>query len=431
MSKKVGLTDARIVGLLPPKIGQIEITDSIVAGLRLRVGASGVKTYILRKRIGSKVHNVTLGRHSLGFGLAAARRRARDLLTDIEQGKSIPKRSDPNRGYAQGIGTIGELFETYLTNEVIGKKRTAREIERVFRKYILPEMGDRIADTVTRGDVTRFIEKMAFGRGKETLRMARSVHQHLSSFYSWAMPKLDRLPAHPCRDAWRPKASKPRDRVLSDYELGQLWDASLGEGYPFGTVVRLLILTAQRRGEVINAEWDEFDFDANLWTIPGSRAKNGVANIVPLSAQAARIIEEIRDIFASSSNEFGLSGNRVFPAIGNPAHSTGGMPKGWRRIMASVLRETDRNILHFTPHDIRRTAATGLQRLGVPLVVSEAVLNHQSGAAKAGVAGVYHRHKYTLEKQEALRLWGNEVQRIVDAHAVVKNRGSSWMIAQG
>ena len=65
MSKKVGLTDARIVGLLPPKIGQIEITDSIVAGLRLRVGASGVKTYILRKRIGSKVHNVTLGRHSL------------------------------------------------------------------------------------------------------------------------------------------------------------------------------------------------------------------------------------------------------------------------------------------------------------------------------------------------------------------------------
>ena len=67
--------------------------------------------------------------------------------------------------------------------------------------------------------------------------------------------------------------------------------------------------------------------------------------------------------------------------------------------MASVLRETDRNILHFTPHDIRRTAATGLQRLGVPLVVSEAVLNHQSGAAKAGVAGVYNRHKYKLEKQ--------------------------------
>ncbi|MFM2411317.1 MAG: hypothetical protein RL481_2145 [Pseudomonadota bacterium] len=140
MSKKVGLTDVRIVGLLPPKIGQIEITDSIVPGLRLRVGASGVKTYILRKRIGSKVHNVTLGRHSLGFGLAAARGRARDLLTDIEQGLSIPKRSDPNRGYAQGIGTIGELFETYLSNEVIGKKRSAREIERVFRKHILPDL---------------------------------------------------------------------------------------------------------------------------------------------------------------------------------------------------------------------------------------------------------------------------------------------------
>lgn len=73
--------------------------DSIVAGLRLRVAASGVKTYIVRKRIGSKVHNVTLGRHLLGFGLAAARRRARDLLTDIEQGQSISKRTGANRGY--------------------------------------------------------------------------------------------------------------------------------------------------------------------------------------------------------------------------------------------------------------------------------------------------------------------------------------------
>lgn len=430
MSKKVGLTDARIVGLAPPKIGQIEITDSIVSGLRLRVGASGIKTYILRKRIGNKVHNVTLGRHSQGFGLAAARRRARDLLTDIEQGLSIPKRSDAHRGYAQGIGTIAELFETYLKNEVIGKKRSAREIERVFRKHVLPELGDRIADTVTRGDVTRFIEKMAFGRGKETLRMARSVHQQLSSFYSWAMPKLDRLPAHPCRDAWRPKASKPRDRVLSDYELGKLWDAAVQEGYPFGTVVRLLILTAQRRGEVINAEWDEFDLDANMWTIPGSRAKNGIANIVPLSAQAADIIHEIRSMLNTNSDESDHSGKRVFPANGNPENSTGGMPKGWRRIMAAVLSEADRNIAHFTPHDIRRTAATGLQRLGVPLVVSEAVLNHQSGAAKGGVAGVYHRHQYTAEKQAALRLWGNDVQRIVDAHENLKGYQSSWMIGQ-
>ena len=94
-------------------------------------------------------------------------------------------------------------------------------------------------------------------------------------------------------------------------------------------------------------------------------------------------------------------------------NSVSGLSKAWKRIRASVDEKLGYEAAHFTMHDIRRTVATGLQRIGIPLVVSEAVLNHQSGSAMAGVAGVYHRHQYTNEKREALALWGREVQLLV------------------
>lgn len=427
MERKIGLTDAKIAGIKPPEAGQFEIPDQIVPGLRLRVGPSGCKTYILRKRIGPKSHNVTLGRHSQSFGLAAARRKARDFITDIEQGRSIAKAKEKVRVRSKGVGTISQLFETYLVTEVVGKKRSAREIERVFRKYIIPHIGDRIADTVTRGDVSRFIEKMAFERGRETLCQARSIFQQLSSFYTWAMPKLDALPAHPCRDAWRPKAPKARERVLTDYEVALLWAAAEAEGFPYGTVVQLLMLTAQRRGEVLDADWNEFDLKNKIWTIPSDRAKNGVASIVPLSDISLNIINVLNEKYESISGLGDLVSTRVFPAEGNPSNSTGGLPKGWRRIYARVLEKADRPVPHFTPHDIRRTVATGLQRMGVPLTVSEAVLNHQSGAAKSGVAGVYHRHHYTDEKREALRMWSEELDRIVKLQTQSQMQTQNWM----
>ena len=99
-------------------------------------------------------------------------------------------------------------------------------------------------------------EKIAFERGKETLTMARIVYRHLSTFYTWALTRLEHLPANPCRDAWRPKRSEPRDRVLSDRELAALWQAAVEDGYPFGHLVQMLVLTAQRRGEVLDATCD-------------------------------------------------------------------------------------------------------------------------------------------------------------------------------
>ena len=416
MTNKVGLTDARIAGLKAPATGQMELADGIVPGLRLRMGASGIKTYILRKRVQGKWLNVTIGRHSPNFTLANARRKARDLLVDVEQGKSIARKAGAKRKGTKGVGTVAELYEIYLTQQIEGKKRSAKEFDRVFRKYIEPEIGDRLADSITRTDVSRFVEKIAFERGKETLTMARIVFRHLSTFYVWALTRLEHLPANPCRDAWRPKRSEPRDRVLSDRELAALWQAASEDGSPFGHLVQMLILTAQRRGEVLEATCDEFDFKAKVWTVPGDRAKNGKANVVPLSAQALTIANAIFSAAGIDPDEAHKQSKLLLASRVTPSNSISGLPKAWKRIRASVDEKLGYETGHFTMHDIRRTVATGLQRLGIPLVVSEAVLNHQSGSAKGGVAGVYHRHQYTSEKQEALAIWGREVLQLVAKH---------------
>lgn len=421
MANKVGLTDAKIAGLKAPTAGQIELADGIVSGLRLRMGASGIKTYILRKRVQGKWLNVTIGRHGPSFTLAHARKKARDLLVDVEQGKSIARKAGAKRKGAKGVGTVAELYETYLAQQIEGKKRSAREFDRVFRKYIEPEIGDRLADSITRSDVSRFVEKIAFERGKETLTMARIVYRHLSIFYTWALTRLEHMPANPCRDAWRPKRNEPRDRVLSDRELAALWQSAVEDGYPFGHLVQMLILTAQRRGEVLDAACDEFDFKAKVWTVPGDRAKNGKANLVPLSAQALTVIAEIFRAAGIDPEDAHKQSQILLASKVTNTNSVSGLSKAWKRIRTSVDEKLGYEAGHFTMHDIRRTVATGLQRLGIPLVVSEAVLNHQAGTAMAGVAGVYHRHQYTNEKREALSLWGREVLQIVARYPMEKD----------
>jgi hypothetical protein len=137
MPKKIGLTDAKIAAIGPSQDGQVEYRDNLVRGLRLRVGKSGIKTYILRKKYHGRWLNLTLGRHSLRFKLADARKKARDLLVDIEQGKDVAKKEGEKRKFSSGVGTVSELAEVYLANEVRGKKRSAAEIERSFNVYML------------------------------------------------------------------------------------------------------------------------------------------------------------------------------------------------------------------------------------------------------------------------------------------------------
>ncbi len=421
MASAVGLTDAKIKGLKAPEKGQVEYADKVVSGLRVRIGASGTRTFIIRKRIGGRIANVTVGRfHDQRFTLTDARKKARTLLNDIEGGAD-PRADTRNKGGA-GAGTVRALFDDY--KKAKAGKRSIGEIERIFGKYVLPEIGDRLADSINRADVTRLIDGVANGGSKPTPVMARAVAAQLSAFYGWAMPRLHRLEINPCRDAGKPDRPKPRERVLSNDELRALWKVLDGEGLPWGPAVKLLILTGQRRDEVFSADRAEFDLKAKLWTIPGERAKNGKAHLVPLSPAAVGLVKAVPTIDGSE---------KLFPSRADPKRGASGFSKALERIIAAMEKElqTERSKLRnstdtseiylerFTLHDLRRTLATGLQRLGVRLEVTEAVLNHVAGT-RGGLVGVYQRHEFLDEKRHALTAWAAEVDRIVKA----KDRGN-------
>lgn len=390
------LTDAKIKGLKAPASGQVEHADSDVPGLRVRIGASGVKTFILRKRIAGKLRNITLGRYDeRRFGLAAARRKARVLVSDIEAGKPLDKATVPTNA----APTIRSLMPAYLASK--SHLRSYREIERIAKCHILPALGDRIADAVTRGEVTAFVD------GIEAPTMARAVHAQLSAFYSWAMPRLDALPANPCRDAGRPAKPRSRDRVLTDAELAALWRYAGTEAAPWGPGFRLLILTGKRREELFQANWSEFDLEAGEWRIPPDRVKNDTTDIVPLSAPALAILKALP-----------RKGAKLFPTR-TKARAEDAGPSGYSKALDRFRAEVDKALGRapltgkdrWSYHDIRRTLGSGLQRLGVRFEVTEAVLNHTSGS-RGGVAGVYQRHDWKAEKRAALEDWGRFVLRL-------------------
>ena len=381
------LTDAKIRGFRPPETGQAEFADSDVPGLRVRVGVSGAKTFILRRRVAGKLRNITLGRYGSRFGLADARRKARALVSDIEAGKAAP---EPQGRSATAAETIRGMLPAYLVTKA--HLRSIADTKRILEKNVLPELGDRLADTVTRRDVTKLVDKIA----ERSASRARATLAQLSAFYTWALPRLDRMPANPCRDAGRPDKPDARDRVLDERELAGLWRVADAEGAPWGPAIKLLILTGARRNEVFRADRGEFDEGAAEWTIPPERAKNGVASVVPLSTMAL-------DVF--SAIDPAEVGTMLFPSRRDPEKGASGFSKMQARFRAALDEHLERESgPHWQMHDIRRTVATGLQKIGVRFEVTEAVLNHVSGA-KSGVAGVYQRHDWKAEKRDALERW--------------------------
>lgn len=390
------LTDTKIKNLATPEAGQEEHADTDVPGLRVRIGKSGKKTFTLRKRVNGKPKNATIGHwHPIRFTLADARRKARQLISDLETGgdalakiKAIPSSSLTVRAMAPD-------YITYCRNEK--RVRGWKEKERIFNQNILPTLGDRLADTVTRGDITRLVDAQA------TPGASRSTFANISAFYTWAMPRLDKLPANPARDAGKPATPKARKRVLNEAEMRALWKATDAEPFPWRAGVKLLILTGQRRDEVFAADRLEFDPVEMRWIVPPEHAKNGNAHLVPLSGAALAVFETIPQIGEAT---------KLFPAQRGGTGHASGFSKLSARLRTSVEKEIGSPVPHWTLHDIRRSVATGMQRLGIRLEVTEAVLNHKSGSL-AGIAGVYQLHDFAEEKRDALEAWAAEVARIV------------------
>jgi integrase len=247
-------------------------------------------------------------------------------------------------------------------------------------------------DTVKRKDIASCLIAITRKNGSVSAARARAS---LQAFFSWAM-QAGLTETNPVIGAIQPKDSEGRTRVLSDAELAALWQASGDDDY--GRIIKLLILTGARRGEIGGLRWGELDKDSGTWTLPAERSKNKHAHTLPLPAAAWDIINAVPRL-AHRDQLFGYSAAEGFT--------------DWGRKSALDDRLVGKMTEPWTVHDIRRTVATKMADLGVQPHIIEAVLNHQSGH-KRGVAGIYNRSSYDREVRAALALWVDHLRTLVE-----------------
>jgi integrase len=368
-----------------PSKDRREIPDGYVKGLYLIVQPSGAKSWAVRYRHGGRPRKYTIGNYPL-YGLKEARERGIEALRAASEGR------DPAATETLSVDSIESAVEEFLERHVRRNYRPKpmRETERLLRSHVVEAWRGRRVSSIARADVRRMLDRIV-ERG--TPIAANRVHSVTRGLFNWLVGQ-EIIAASPCAGLKAPAGNEgSRDRALSDDELCRVWQAADQLG-PYGAMVRLLILTGQRRGEVAGMEWAELDLENRLWTLPRERVKNDRRHEVPLSPQAAAIIQSLPRI----GDKYVFSVNGTAPA-NNFADN------------CARLRGLLGDMSPWVIHDLRRTVASGMARLGISLAIIEKVLNHVSGSF-AGIVGVYQRHEFAEEKRAALEKWAEHVESL-------------------
>jgi len=379
------LTTASVARLKPPSQGQLDYFDKGFPGLALRISYGGGKSFVFFYRISGKLRRMTLGTFP-ALSLADAREAWRCARKEAIAGRDpvlARKREKP------AIDFEHVASEWLMRDQAKNKSR--REVQRIVNRELIPAWGQRPVPEITRRDILDLIDGIA-DRGSPI--MARRVLAYVHRLFKWAVGR-GIIDTNPATDLPKPGSETKRDRVLSDDEVIAVWNASISLGWPFGEAIRLLILTGARREEIGALQWNEIA-DRQI-RLSSARTKNGNPHTIPLSAPALTIIEGLPRIVGSTL---------VFTTSGKTPIS------GWSRAKVAL----DEKIAIPTPwriHDLRRTVATGLQKLGISLQVIEAILGHVSGS-RAGVVGTYQRHSFDDEKRAALEAWDAYVLALVE-----------------
>jgi integrase len=367
------LTDARVSAIKPPATGQAEHADDLVRGLRLRVGAGGRKAWIVRIRVGAQQVNKTLGVYPL-ISLAAARDLSREFLINLaREGQVRPKH------------TFGDLTDHWVEHVAKPNNKSWHQQQRRLEIYVLPKWRDTELSNIRRADVRDLIDGIegivAPGRA---LAIVRTLFR-----YAMARDWVDNSPAEAIPN---PSRDIPRDRYLDMKEVVAVYKAADLLGYPFTGFIKMMILTAQRRTEVASMKWADIDLEAGTWVIASEDNKSARAHLVPLSLQALELLK--------ATPQFG-------PYVWSSDGETHvkGYSKAKQRIDAFLL-SGGVELKPWRLHDLRRTVATHMVRLGVSELVVGRVLNH---APQGVTARTYALHSYEAEKLGGLLRWASDV----------------------
>jgi integrase len=407
--KKKDLTAKRVKALKPEEGRRfaLDVPDGHVQGLNLVVHPTGRKSWAFRYRFEGKQKRITFEKRYPELSLGEARAEARGYLERLERGEDPAAATTIEESKPDPTLTRVVIAE-YLARYVRPRARTAREIGRVLEREAVDRWGGLPVSNIGRADLLRALDGIV-DRGSEA--MANKTLRVLRRFFSWCVER-GYIEASPAAGLKAPSVERSRDRVLTEEELGEVWRASGELGYPNEPLVRLLILTAQRRGEVASMRWRDVDLNAGLWTLPREAVKSGRVHDVPLSPPVVALLAGLPRFTKGDYVLTTTSGEKA----------VNGFSKAKARIDAEILKAREEAAAGakvkpppgWTMHDLRRSAATHMAKANVAPHVLAALLNHSPGRT-LGISAVYIRHRYQEERRAALEAWAEHVLALVES----------------
>jgi integrase len=396
-SMKIALTSNEVVAALtlPAGVRELKFFDhghrDCVVGFGLRIRDTGSRVWVFQYKYGDKHNRMKLGTWP-ALSLEKARGKARKYREDVDDGGNpAAKRAESRQ---RSTETFGRIAARYLERRKPAMKpRSYTEVERYLNKHAKPLHG-LLLGGIDRRRVAGLLSEIGDGSG---VVAANRVRASLSALFAWAI-REGILDANVVIGTNRSDEAE-RDRVLSEAELREISAALLDDDY--GAIVRLLMLTAQRREEIGGLRWSEIDFDRGVIVFPAARTKNKREHEILMSDPVREILES-RDHKEGRDLVFG-KGKGPFAGWSNAKET----------LDARLLIARKEALPDWRLHDIRRSVSTHMADNGVQPHIVEAVLNHVSGH-KAGVAGIYNRAIYAAEKAAALTLWADHLRAIID-----------------
>jgi len=404
-------TDTGIRNLKPKPVRYI-VWKNGGEGLGLRVSPSGRKSFVFMYRFNGTPRMMSLGRYrdgrAEGLTLAQANKAHAEAMEKMERNIDPGAEKVIKRRMEREAETVQDLADEYIERYAKPKKRSWGEDQRILNKDVLPAWKKRKAKEITRRDVIRLLDGIV-DRGAPVA--ANRTFAVLSIMFRFGV-RRGILGTSPVFEIDPPGGEETaRARVLAPDELRAAWDA-LGrpESHekPIRTAkaiklaIKLLVVTAQRRGELAQARKDEFDLERSAWLIPAEHSKNGYAHAVPLTPLAAELVTEMME----------LAGDSDYLLPSPRANEENDRPITERAITRAVSNNREVfGIPHWTPHDLRRTATTMMKKHAGE--AWERVLNHLPPKLHR-VYDVHDPWAYFDHKQAALQAWEARLRGIVE-----------------
>lgn len=377
-------------------------------GLTFTLSAKGTAAWTLRYSHGGKAKELTLGRYP-DMSLAKAREIASAKRVEIQQGVDVAAQKRHADQEAARAWTFRKLAEDYFAK---GAKKlaagTAKNRAQQLRDYVYPKIGNIAAADVTPADIVGIVEAAA---GK-SLHVARLVMVGIRMVFAHGIARHV-VTTNPCAhirsDAIIGGAPDQKERVmLTDAEIGAVFKALPTMSRPNALMVKILLATGARIGELVRAEWAHLDFDRAEWTIPPEHSKTKKGFVIPLPPMVAGWFAELKAMAFGS--RYVMPIRTRFDGKEGDAHME---PTTLNASLVTLAKKLGKKCRRFTPHDLRSTCRSHLGAMGVDVLIAERCLNHSLG----GLVAVYDKHDYLTERRRALELWAAKLASIENGEA--------------